>query len=367
MRPVASTTTFCSSVTVFVCCDSLSRKLPITSTWSFGRTHKPTAVFSCTSMVTARPLGLIIVEKSASRADSKWLTRIGSPAFRGTITRCPTGLSCLSEPSSSTLMNDSVTNCVGISLTAIMSASSSVPSGMSTLAQRMLTVCHLSLTRFSFAFIADQALRKAITPSARAMRRGFLPDSTGILRRDRGTRRRACGAAIMSPTCRSDRVRASRGAVQTGRMPDAVLVLGRYGGLVALRLGLRRRRGRWGFRGGGRRRVDYAQDPVCGGNRCLFIGVELLELVADAEGVVEQSGCCIAFDRVRQVPSRRFGLVTRLAAHRCRLLVHAGGERVLSGMTRGLRFGFELRGGAVVGGRRLHRQRGRLRHHRGHR
>src|SRR5205807_4914349 len=119
----------------------------------------------------------------------------------------------------------SVTNCVGISLTAIISASSSVPSGMSTLAQRMLTVCHLSLTRFSFAFIADQAMRKAIRPSARAMRRGFLPDSTGAS---------LTGLTGVERPCERPMLRASRGAVQTGRMPDAGLKLGRADAVLAL-------------------------------------------------------------------------------------------------------------------------------------
>src|SRR5438128_1568614 len=129
-------------------------------------------------VVTALPFGLMSVARSASRADSKWLTRMGSPAFSGTRRRCPTGVCCSDEPCSSAWMNEPVTNFAGISLTATISAESSVPSATSTLAQSTFTVCQRSRTLRSRARSAAQAVAPASKPSASAMRRGFLPEST---------------------------------------------------------------------------------------------------------------------------------------------------------------------------------------------
>src|SRR5260370_34235547 len=241
-------------------------------------------------MVTARPLGLIIVENSASRADSKWLTRIGSPALSGTITRCPTGLSDLSEPSSSTLMNDSVTNWVGISLTAIMSWSSSVPSGTSTLAQSTFTVCHLSLILRSLLLMESQATTPAQRPSASAMRSGFLPDSKG------GLQVESTGYA----RCRGPR-----------KPPNAVSVFGGFRG----RLRLRR----------------VAQRAGCRVKSRIFGGVELDQLVAHLDGLCELAGRRQALDGVGQVPGGRGGVRARgVAMEGCGAAVEAGRERVVA-------------------------------------
>src|SRR6185295_12100223 len=182
--PVARTITFCSRVTAVFSLVEGSRKVPITSTWSLGRTQPPTEAFLVASMVMARVFFCTLVERrSEARIVSNWLHRSGSPACSGTRIFWFT-----TWEADSGRTTDEVTNCSGTGRWEIMSSVTTVPSGMSEAATTTGTRFQPRRTSDSFFLMAEKAIAPANTARTSATSSGVFPFSIahGLRGEERG-------------------------------------------------------------------------------------------------------------------------------------------------------------------------------------